>query len=171
MNQYKADNFHNQNNWSKLIDQTDREIINLLKQNSRLQWQEIGERVHLTGQAVANRVRRLEQIGVIKGFTVSVDESIHGKHLEAFVTVFMKTTDHSRFQKFIGKHSLIEEAHRVSGEGCYLLKVQANDHAELTNFLDEILEFGNYRVNLSIKKITEKLISLSPFNDDKPPET
>lgn len=155
MNQYKPNDFQNENNHGKLLDRTDYEIISLLKQNSRLKWQEIGEHVHLTGQAVANRVRRLEQIGVIKGFTIYVAEPSHDKSLEAFVTVFMKTTDHTGFQKFITNHSMIQEARRVSGEGCYLLKVQAADQIELISFLDEILKFGNYRVNLSIEKIKE----------------
>lgn len=155
MNQYKPNGFQDENNLGKLLDRTDHEIINLLKQNSRLQWQEIGEYVHLTGQAVANRVRRLEQIGVIKRFTICVDETFHDKPLEGFVTVFMQTTDHARFRKFIRNHSMILEAHRVSGEGCYLLRFLATDQAELTSFLDKILEFGNYRVNLSIEKIID----------------
>ena len=154
MNQNKANDFRDENNLGKLLDQTDHEIIKLLKQNSRLQWQEIGEQVHLTGQAVANRVRRLEQLGVIKKFTIYVDEQ-RDKHLEAFVTVFMQTTDHSRFQKFVRNHVMIHEAHRVSGEGCYLLKLLAIDQIELTSFLDKILEFGNYRVSLSIERIKD----------------
>lgn len=153
MNQYKPDDFQDENNRAKLLDPTDHKIITLLKQNSRLQWQEIGEHVHLTGQAVANRVRRLEQIGVIKGFTIHVNELLYGKPLEAFITVFMQITDHARFQKFVGDYPMIQEAHRVSGEGCYLLKILATDQIELTKFLDKVLEFGNYRVNLSIGKI------------------
>jgi Lrp/AsnC family leucine-responsive transcriptional regulator len=136
-----------------MIDQTDMEIIKLLTQNSRMQWQEIGEVVHLTGQAVKNRVDRLEKLGVIEGYTVRLNIGKLGMEVEAFVTVFMKTTDHAAFQKYLKQSDLITEAHRISGEGCYLLKVHATGQKEIIAFLDEILKYGNYKVNLSIDKI------------------
>jgi len=136
-----------------MIDQTDIEIIKLLTQNSRMQWLEIGEIVHLTGQAVKNRINRLEKLGVIEGYTVKLNLSKLGWEVTAYVTVFMKTADHIAFQKYLRDSNLIFEAHRISGEGCYLLKVHASNKQELIDFLDDILQFGNYKVNLSIDKI------------------
>lgn len=136
-----------------MIDQTDMEIIKLLTQNSRMQWQDIGEKVHLTGQAVKNRVDRLEKLGVIDGYTVKINQDKLGMEIKAFVTVFMKTTDHAAFKKHLMQADLITEAYRISGEGCYLLQVNTTSQKELITFLDGILKFGNYRVNLSIDKI------------------
>lgn len=136
-----------------MIDETDVKIINLLKENARLQWREIGEKVHLTGQAVANRISRLEKLGVIKGYSVAVDETIIGKAVTAYVTVYMKTTDHLSFQKFIKENAVVECADRISGEGCYLLKVNTATQDDLSGFLDSVLVYGNYRVNMSIAKI------------------
>ena len=153
MNRNKHNDFRNENKTGKMLDRTDHEIIALLNSNARLQWQEIGDLVHLTGQAVANRVRRLEHIGIIQGFSIQVDENLLGKPLLAYVTMFMKTTDHQGFQKFLKDNSMVKEAHRVSGEGCYLLKLLVADQTELTNLLDSMLVFGNCRVNLSIGKV------------------
>ncbi len=136
-----------------MVDQTDLEILNLLSENSRMQWQEIGEEVHLTGQAVRNRINKLEKTGVIEGYTIKTNAAMLGKELVAFITVFMKTTNHAGFQKYIQKNPLISEANRISGEGCYMLKVTAGNQEEIVGMLDEILEYGNYRVNLSIKNI------------------
>jgi Lrp/AsnC family leucine-responsive transcriptional regulator len=136
-----------------MIDQTDNEIIRLLSENSRMQWQEIGERVHLTGQAVRNRISRLEKLGIIEGYTVRLDYEKLGICVTAYVTLFMKTTDHAAFKKYIAGNPLVKDAHRISGEGCYILKVEAADRQSLNDFLDEILEFGNYRLNMSIDKI------------------
>ncbi len=47
-----------------MLDQTDLEILRLLAEDSRLQWKTIGERVHLTGQAVAARIRKMEDLGI-----------------------------------------------------------------------------------------------------------
>lgn len=136
-----------------MLDQTDIEILKLLTENSRMQMQEIGEQVHLTGQAVRNRINRMEKSGVIKGYTIKIDPKSIGKDLSAFVTIFMKTTDHASFQKYIESNSSISEANRISGEGCYLLKINASSQEEIIGILDEILKYGNYRLNLSIEKI------------------
>lgn len=136
-----------------MLDQTDFEILSLLKKNSRIQWREIGELVHLTGQSVANRIRKMEELGVIQGYTVKLDQSKLGKTLIAFIIIFMKTTNHLSFQTFIKEKSEILEANRISGDGCYLLKVNVSNEEGLMNLLDEILKYGNYRVNISIGKI------------------
>jgi Lrp/AsnC family leucine-responsive transcriptional regulator len=136
-----------------LFDGTDLAIIDLLKKNSRLQWREIGEQVHMTGQAVGNRIRRMEELGLIRGYSVIIDDSKIGKTLTAFVTIYMKTTAHSEFHEFIRGNCNIIEADRISGEGCYLLKVKTTSNQELNELLDSLLKFGNYKVNLSIDKL------------------
>ena len=133
-----------------MLDKTDREILHLLKANARTQLREIGERVHMTGQAVSNRIQKMESMGIIKGYTVVTDETGLGKTLWAFVTVFMKTNDHASFQKFIKENEIITEAYRISGDGCYLLKICAASQEEITSFLDNLLQYGNYRINISI---------------------
>jgi Lrp/AsnC family leucine-responsive transcriptional regulator len=136
-----------------MLDPTDMAILRLLRQNARLQWKEIGEQVHLTGQAVAARIAKLQAQGVLKGFTVAVDEERLGRPLLAFVTVFMQSTDHAGFQRFLAREPAVEEAFRVSGEGCYWLRVRCAAQPELTAFLDRLLAFGNYRVNLSLSQV------------------
>lgn len=134
-------------------DQTDLAILALLRQNSRLLWKDIGEQVHLSGQAVGNRIRRMEEQGVITGYTTLVDETKLAPSLTAMVTMFMKTTDHTSFTRFVASRSEVLEAHRISGEGCYTMKINVPDQSALNRFLDDLLPFGNYRVNLSIGKI------------------
>ena len=136
-----------------MLDETDIQILNLLTKNSRMLLQEIGEEVHLTGQAVRNRINRMEKLEVIEGYTIKINSQMLGKTLTAFVTVFMKTTDHASFQKYIQNNNLISEANRISGEGCYFLKVTASTQTEIVRLLDEILKYGNYKLNLSIENI------------------
>jgi Lrp/AsnC family leucine-responsive transcriptional regulator len=136
-----------------MIDQTDMSILRLLSENSRMQWQEIGEAVHMTGQAVRNRIRRLEKLGVIEGYTLKLNDAQIGRNVTAYITVFMKTTEHASFRKVLHECPLIAEAHRISGEGCYLLKAVASGQQELVDLLEELLHFGNYKVNLSIEKV------------------
>jgi len=136
-----------------MVDQTDIEIIKMLSKNSRMQWKEIGESVHLTGQAVKNRINRLEKLGVIEGYTLKLNQSKLGMEVTAFITVYMKTTDHMAFQKHLKESDMVAEAHRISGDGCYMLKILTANQQDLICFLDGILPYGNYMVNLSIDVI------------------
>lgn len=136
-----------------VLDQTDLEIIRWLQGNSRLQWKEIGEKVHLTGQAVAARINRMEDLGVIEGFTLKLNLEKLGRPMLGLVTVFMKTADHKAFLRFIEGREEVLEGHRVSGEGCYWLKISVKSQDQLNRFLNEILGYGNYRVNLSIGRV------------------
>lgn len=135
-----------------MIDQTDQQILQCLQKDSRMQWQEIGKVVHLTGQAVATRIRRMQDEGIIEGFTVNLNYEKLSKPILAFITVFMKSSHHTTFRHFLSDHSAILEAYRISGEGCYWLKANVGSQKELSELLDAILMYGNYKVNLSIDK-------------------
>ena len=135
------------------MDQIDFQILTLLKENSRIQWKEIGDKIHMTGQAVGNRIRRMEDEGIIEKYTVVVNELKVGNSIQAFITVIMKANNHADFRTYLKNNPYIIEAHRVSGDGCYFLKASIPAQEVLTTTLDEILKYANYRVNLSIGKI------------------
>lgn len=136
-----------------IIDQTDYEILKLLGENSRIQWKELGQKIHLTGQAVGNRIRRLEDLGVIEQYTIAINRIRLGQVVTAFVTVFVQTTNHQEFKHFFQAEEAISEVHRTSGDGCYLLKTHFSSNEELDTFLECLLKYGNYRVNLSIGRL------------------
>jgi Lrp/AsnC family leucine-responsive transcriptional regulator len=136
-----------------MLDNTDWEILKLLKADGKMQFRDIGEVVHLTGQAVSNRIARMEDLGVIQGYTVLLDDKLLGKNITAYITIFMKTTNHGDFRVFLNDNQAVVEASHISGEGCYMLKIQVNSQEDLNQFLDLVLKYGNYRVNMSIGKI------------------
>jgi len=135
------------------LDHIDLEIIRRLQDNSRVQLKQIGEAVHMTGAAVTNRIRRLEDRGVIERYTVKVNERLLGNGLCVFVIVMMKDYAHTKFQTFIQEREEIKEAHRVSGEPCFILKVEVPNHDTLSRLLDDILAYGYYKINISIGQI------------------
>lgn len=136
-----------------MIDHTDQKILQCLQKDSRMQWQEIGRIVHLTGQAVAARIRRMQDDGIIDAFTVNLNYEKLCKPIIAFITVFMNSPNHANFRNFLSAHHAVLEAYRISGEGCYWLKANFASQKELTEFLDAILFYGNYKVTLSIDKV------------------
>ncbi|AZH29576.1 MULTISPECIES: Lrp/AsnC family transcriptional regulator [Paenibacillus] len=135
------------------LDNIDFQILRLLSKNSRIQWKDLGEQIHLTGQAVGNRIKKLEERGVIKAYSLTVDEMKLGLTYTAFVIIYMKTANHESFIRLMNNRNEVVEVHRVSGEGCYHLKIKVNSQEQLNLFLDTILEYGNYTVHLSIQEI------------------
>lgn len=99
------------------LDHIDIQILRLLTENSRVQWKDLGEQIHMTGQAVGNRIRKLEENGIIKSYTLCVDEMKLGLLYTAFVVMHMKTANHNSFIGFINEQKEIVEAHRISGKG------------------------------------------------------
>ncbi|MFC4600262.1 Lrp/AsnC family transcriptional regulator [Cohnella hongkongensis] len=137
------------------LDQIDYQILRLLVENSRMQWKELGEQIHMTGQAVGNRIKKLEESGVIKAYSLIVDEIKLGLTLTAFVIIKMKTPNHDAFIHFINGRDEVIEAHRISGEGCFHLTIKVSSQDQLNLFLNKLLDHGNYSLNLSIQKMKQ----------------
>lgn len=136
-----------------MLDEIDLKILDLLKRNSRMLWKDIGQEIHMTGQSVGNRIRRLEYLGVIEQYTITTNKSKLGLPITAFITVFVETANHKAFLKFFMSEEAITEAHRISGDGCFLLTAHLTSNDELDTLLARLLEHGNYRVSLSIGKL------------------
>jgi len=130
------------------IDKTNARIIALLKDNARMAWRDIGERLGISGQAVSSRVQTLEHLGIISGYTISQD-----KLNRSFVTVFMNDSRFSEFEKFLAVEPDVEAAYKVSGEGCYLLVVASDRQEALPAFLDRLSSFARYRVLSAMRKL------------------
>lgn len=135
------------------LDNIDVQILRLLSENSRIQWKDLGAQIHMTGQAVGNRIKKLEESGVIEAYSLIVDEMKLGFSYTAFVIIYMKTADHESFISFINEQKEVVEAHRVSGEGCYHLKIKVDSQEHLNVLLNKILDYGNYKMYLSIQNI------------------
>jgi len=137
-----------------LIDNVDYHILQLLIKDSTLSHKDIGELVHLTGQAVGARVRKMRDSGVIEGYSVLWNPEKLGLSIHALVTVFLSSnTAHQSFRQFVGSEPQVTEAQRVSGEGCYWMRVRTENQEQLNSFLDKLLEYGNYKISLAIGSI------------------
>lgn len=145
------------------LNNIDIQILRLLSENSRIQWKDLGEQIHMTGQAVGNRIKKLEDSGVIKAYSLIVDEMKLGFSYTAFVIIYMKTTNHGKFIEFLNERKEVVEAHRVSGEGCYHLKIKVASQEQLNLSLNAILDYGNYTLYLSIQEIKQR----SSLMDDR----
>lgn len=135
------------------IDSVDVQILQLLNKNARIQWKEIGEKIHMTGQAVGNRIKKMEDNGIIQAYSIVIDELKMGVSFTAFLIFFMNANTHDDLLKFIANRNEISEAHRVSGDACYHLKITVRSQEALNHLLNDLLKYGNYQLYLSIKEV------------------
>lgn len=134
------------------IDDIDKKILAIIKENARIQWREIGEEIHMTGQAIGERIKKLTQNGIIKGYHATIDSSIIDEVSIDYITVIMTTGNHKGFLELVSSLSEVTEIYKTSGYGCYLLRVETSSKESLDQLLQTILHFGNYQVSSVITK-------------------
>jgi Lrp/AsnC family transcriptional regulator, leucine-responsive regulatory protein len=121
---------------STVIDATDREILKSLEENARISFRELGERVALSPNAAAERVKRLRARGVITAFRAVVDPAAAGRRLVALVDVRLAgPADAPRFEELIGSLESVTDAAHVTGRFDYHLRVACRDTGELDTLL------------------------------------
>jgi Lrp/AsnC family transcriptional regulator, leucine-responsive regulatory protein len=127
---------------SKALDQTDWRIIAELQRNGRLSYNHLARLVNLSSPAVAERVRRLEEAGVIAGYQARIDPARAGLPLTAFVQMrcahgrcLLKTTTAEDFPEVV-------EVHKLSGNSCTMLKVRVTSMPHLEGLLERLGEHG-----------------------------
>lgn len=133
---------------NKFQDRMSLAILAELRRDARMSWQQLGRRVHLSGQAVAERVRQMREAGVIDGFTLREDHV--SRH---FITMFMAHSQFRAFEAMLAADPDIESADKVSGEGCYHIIYRAETPEQLEAFLNRLLPHGRYRVSSSIRRV------------------
>jgi DNA-binding Lrp family transcriptional regulator len=121
------------------MDDIDRRIVALLREDARRSFKDIGEHVHLTAPAVKRRVDRLEGDGVIRGYTAVVDPRAFGWHAEAFVDLYCEgNMPGEAIKRAVEGEAGVVSAHTVAGEASALLHVMAQDTQDLELALERI---------------------------------
>jgi Lrp/AsnC family transcriptional regulator, leucine-responsive regulatory protein len=125
------------------IDETDWRILEELQREGRVSYSELGRRVALTAPAVAERVRRLEEAGVIKGFHADVDPARMGYPITAMVRWTSAGPDCSALGDVAKEIPEIVECHRITGETSYHLKILAKSVGHLEELIDGLTAYGS----------------------------
>lgn len=116
-----------------VLDAIDREILSILRRDGRIPWQTLGDRVHLSANAAAERARRLMRSGVITGYGAQVDPAALGRTLEALVEV--RALDNERFVDGALAHEDVTSLTIITGRFDYQVQVACAG----TGGLDELL--------------------------------
>ncbi|HEY3203025.1 MAG TPA: Lrp/AsnC family transcriptional regulator [Thermoanaerobaculia bacterium] len=123
-----------------MIDSIDAEILNILQANARTSNAEIARQVDLAPSAVFERIRKLEERGVIRGYAAQINPKSIGLPLLAFIFVRAEEKPGAeKTAKRVAEIPEVLEVHHVAGEDCFLAKVRASDTEALGRLLRERL--------------------------------
>ncbi len=139
------------------LDRFDTEILEILKVNGRESYAEIGRQIGLSASSVRERMQRLVDIGIIKNFTVEIDQNQLGNKLVAFIIIKLFTNKLKAFIPSVNNFDGVLRSYRITGSHNVLMKVALKDHQHLQDFLDKIMVYGD----------TTTFTVLSEIVDDK----
>jgi DNA-binding Lrp family transcriptional regulator len=123
------------------MDDVDRQIVALLRQDARRSFQSIGLRVALSAPAVKRRVDRLEADGVISGYTATIEPTAFGWHSHAFVELYCEgRMAGAEVSAAVSKLPEVESAYTIAGAASAILHVRAADTQHLEEALERIRE-------------------------------
>src|SRR6056297_3534925 len=127
---------------SKLIDRYNRKILLELQYNGRISYTELGKKVGLTGPAVKERVHKLEEAGVIKGYRVRLDLSKLGYTMTAIINFKMNPGSIKRFIDDLAKIPEVIEVNRITGSDNMIIKVALKETRHLEKLINRFIEYG-----------------------------
>ncbi|MEU0991802.1 MULTISPECIES: Lrp/AsnC family transcriptional regulator [unclassified Streptomyces] len=125
------------------LDETDMRILEALQQDGRASYADLARSVSMSASAVTERVRRLEESGVISGYSAVVDPERLGLGILAFVRLRYPTGNYKPFHDLLATTPEILEAHHVTGEDCFVLKVLARSMRHLESTTGRIASLGS----------------------------
>ena len=132
------------------MDRTDYQILNLLQADSRTTLKTIGDRVGLTAPAVSERIRRMEEKGVIKSFSVNIDRTLLDSNLTGFILIAIFPEKYNPFCKFCEETSSITAHHHLVGKLNALLRFAVKDTRELDALLASIKQYVESQTSVEL---------------------
>ena len=126
------------------MDEKDEKILKLLKENSKLTTQQISKKILIPITTIHNRIKKLEKEGIIRKYTIELDNKKIGKNVSAYISLtvdynlLQKTPQHELAKK-IKNHDLVEECAMVTGGTDIMIKVRTSSIEELDDFVTKHL--------------------------------
>lgn len=146
------------------VDSLDEQILAALQENGRLTMKSLAEQVGLSSPAMIERVRRLEERGVIAGYRAVVTPAALGRPISALIAATVDRRDQEAFFNRLQEEPAVAEVHRTTGDTTHLVRVNVPDMAALEQIVDALSETG------ARCETTVVLSSPVPYRPITPPE-
>ncbi|MEP6610459.1 MAG: Lrp/AsnC family transcriptional regulator [Mucilaginibacter sp.] len=140
---------------SKAIGDLNAGILRQLEADARISITEIGKRVGLSGPAVSERIKKMEDEGIITGYTTHIDYDTIGLTVNAFITLKSSLT-HAGVLKKIEEIPDILECYSITGHNCLMMKVATSTTKRLETIIAQLQQFGETNTSIILSEAFKK---------------
>jgi Lrp/AsnC family transcriptional regulator, leucine-responsive regulatory protein len=140
----------------KLLDRIGRKILAALQENARMPLSRVGERVGLSAPAVAERVKKLEEAGVITGYHASIDPAVMGRPVSAFIQLTTDARHYPAVKSLAADMPQVSACHHISGDASFILHVRVDDVSTLETVVGRLSPLGQTRTAIVLSTPVDK---------------
>jgi Lrp/AsnC family leucine-responsive transcriptional regulator len=145
-------------------------LLEELQVNARLSFSELGRRVGLTPPAVADRVRRMEEAGIIRGYRLELDHARVGLPLTAVIRVTHRGVNCLELGRIVSEYPEVLECHRITGAESYVMKVALRSVEHLQQLIDRLMPHGETVTSIVLSSpVTHRSIERDLAQDAEEP--
>ena len=137
------------------MDQIDRQLVQALAENARTSLQQLSQKVFLSSPAVAARVERLEDEGVITGYHAAVNPALLGYQITAFIRLAVPPERRKEFAAFLKESPQVLECYHISGDYSMLMKSCFVGTTELDHFVERAQKIGKTETQLVFSSVMQ----------------
>lgn len=136
-----------------MVSAIDNKIIGLLKENARASFAEIGRKIALSPSSVRERIQKLEDLGVIKSYSVHLNQAMMGNGLEVFILLKIFDGKLKYILSEINTFPEVQEVFRITGPYNIHVRVALRDQLHLQQFIDKLIKYGSPTTLLILSEI------------------
>jgi len=140
----------------KMLDRIGRKILAALQGNARIPLSRIGEKVGLSAPAVAERVKKLEEAGVITGYHARIDTAAMGRSVAAFIHLTTDARHYPAVKSLAAGMPQIIACHHISGDASFILHVRVDDVSALEKVVARLSPLGQTRTAIVLSTLVDK---------------
>ena len=139
-----------------LLDAYGRKLLDELQANARLSLAELGRRIGLSPTATAERLKQMEETGILGGYTIDIDREALGLEVMAFIRMSCPGQHYHRFIDYVQTLEEVRECHHLTGGDDFLLKVTTTSMGDLEALIEALLPYGNPVTSLVLSTPVER---------------
>ena len=132
----------------RLLDTIGKKILNTLQRNARISFSDLGRKVGLSTPAATERVRKLEDAGVLLGYHAVVDTAKVGFPVSAFIHLTTAVQHYPEATSFMKNQDEVLECHHISGEESFIIKVVVPSVEHLVSLVEKLSPFGQTKTSI-----------------------
>ena len=135
------------------IDELNWKILQCIQNNARETFAEIGRKVGLTPPAVAERIKKMEDLGIIEGYKAKVSHAKAGYQLRAIITLRAFMGKLKPFLETVNSFDEVINCYRITGNENIIMEVILKDQFHLEGFIDKLIQYGETRTHIILSNV------------------